>query len=80
MKRSLTFYTEVDWQDNWGKGDGWTFNTYFPPLYVNKEHAKNNNLKEWRKTKDKDEFWKTFKKIKITIEDIGVRPVDSLEK
>ena len=70
MKKSLTFYTEVDWQDSLGKGDGWTFNTYFPELYVNKEHAKNNNLKEWYKTKDKKEFWKTFKKIRITFEDI----------
>jgi len=70
MKRSLTFYTELEWQDNFLKGNGWTLYSEFPPLYVNKEHAKNNNLKEWYKTKNKKEFWKTFKKIKITIEDV----------
>jgi len=75
MKKSLTFYTETDsdgeWLHEFGKGDGWTFNTYFPILYVNKEHIKNNNVRDYRKAKNKEEFFKMFKKIKITMEDLA---------
>ena len=75
MKKIMTFYIEPDNDGDWthlfGKGDVWNFKSYFPDLYVSKEHIRVMNKKDYRKSKDKKEFFKGFIKVKMTIEELS---------
>ena len=68
MSKTLIFYSDIEWEEDFYKGNIWNFSSHFPKLYVNKEHIKLLNKKFFKDCKKKKEQpYKYFKKIKITI-------------
>ena len=74
MKRSIIFYTDEEWNEDFYKGDNWISTGSFPRLYNNKEDIRLMNPKKWYKEKrSKEEFYKCFKRVKVTIEDVPLK-------
>lgn len=69
MKKSLTFYMYKGWNEQFYKSNGWTVQTCIPDLYVNKEHIKNLDRKEYRRIGNK--IFEEYQKVRVTIETIS---------
>lgn len=68
MRKSITVWTDKDWDEDFYRGDEWHFHSRVPKMYSTKKHVKDLNGGLWRK--QGKAMFNYFRKIRITIEDL----------